>query len=161
MKSALRCIVVIAFLASSQAWPGVQIADPFTGTWILNVEKSTYPPGQCPKSMLIEMEPLQDGVRYFSITTYSNGAVSRAQYTAKYDGKEALVQGSRGLLLPVALKRIDANTVVATYKRGFNVVATSRREVSSDCRTMTINTTSPDKDGKNVTTVGVYDKKSL
>jgi hypothetical protein len=110
--------------------------------------------------MVIEMQPVLDGVRYLSTTIYSNGAISRAQYTAKYDGKEALVQGSTGLLLPVSLKRLDANTVVAAYKRGFNVVATSRREVSRDGRTMTITTTSPDKDGKIVTTVGVYDKKS-
>src|SRR5206468_147714 len=108
--------------------------------WVLNVEKSSYPPGTCPKSMVIEMETIENGVRYVSTTEYANGATSRAQYEAKYDGKEALVQGSRGLLLPVSLKRLHANTVLATYRRGFKVVATSRREVSSDMRTMTITT---------------------
>jgi len=60
--------------------------------------------------------------------------------------------------LPVSLKRIDRNTVEASYLRGRQVVATSRRVVSKDGRTMTITTTSPDKDGKTVTNVGVYER---
>jgi len=161
MKGARRCMAALVLLACSPALFGVQAPDPFTGTWVLNVEKSRYPSGTCPKSMLIEMEPLPDGVRYLSTTVYGIGATLRVQYTAKYDSKEALVQGARGLLLPVSLTRLDANTVVAAYKRGFKVVATSRREVSSNGQTMTITTTSRDKDGKNVTTIGVYDKKPL
>jgi hypothetical protein len=160
MKHLLRQITSLVLLACSAAALGVQAADAFAGTWVLNVEKSSYPPGTCPKSMVIEMETLENGVRYISTTVYANGATSRAQYEAKYDGREALVQGSRGLLLPVSLKRLDANTVLATYKRGFKVVATSRREVSSDVRTMTIHTTSFDQDGKAVTTIAVYDKKT-
>jgi hypothetical protein len=158
MKQALRRMMAIALLACSSA---VQAADPFAGTWILNVKKSSYPPDTCPKSMVIEMETIENGVRYLSTTGYANGATSRAQYEAKYDGKEALVQGFRGLLLPVSLKRLDTNIVLATYRRGFKVAATSRREVASDMRTMTITTTFTDEDGKVVTTIGVYDKKAL
>jgi hypothetical protein len=158
MRIALHCVAFVAFLACSPAFADAQAADPFAGTWVLNIEQSSYPLGACPESMVIEIEAFDNVVRYRSTTVYSNGATSRAQYTAKYDGKEALVQGSRGLLLPVAMKRLDANTVVAAYKRGLKVVATSRREVSSDGRTMTITTSSPDKDGNSVTTIGVYHK---
>ena len=161
MKHAFRCMTGVGLLACISAMFGVQAEDPFAGTWVLDVEKSSYPPSACPKSMVIEMQPFQDGVRYRSLAVHSNGVASRAQYEAKYDGKEVLVQGTNGLLLPVSLKRLDAKTVVATYKRGFRVVATSRREVSSDGRTMTITTTSPDKDGTNVTAIGVYDRKGF
>jgi hypothetical protein len=161
MKGVLGCTFAFALVVCSSALFGVQAADSFTGTWVLNVDKSSYPPGARPKSMVIEMEPIEDGVRYLSTTVYNNGATSRAQYTATYDGKEALVQGSRGLLLPISLKRVDANTVIAAYKRGLKVVATSRRKISNDGRTMTITTVSPDKNGKNVTTIGVYYKKPL
>ena len=162
MKGAVRCMAALALLTCGSALLATPAADPFVGTWILNVEKSTYPPGTYPKSMVIEMETLEGGgVRYRSATVYSNGATSTARYAAKYDGQEVPVQGSRRLLLPVSLKRLDANTVVAAYKRGFRVVATSRREVSRDGRTMTITTTSPNQAGKNVTIVGVYQKKPL
>lgn len=156
MTIALRCLA--AFIACSLGFADAQAPDPFAGRWVLNIEKSTYPQGTCPASMVIQMETVEDGVRYLSTTVYRTGVTSRAEYTAKYDGKEALVRGSRGLLLPVALKRLDANTVVAAYRRGLKVVATSRREVSRDGRTMTVITSSRDTDGNDVTTIGVYDK---
>jgi hypothetical protein len=48
--------------------------------------------------------------------------------------------------------------VVATYKRGGQTIATSRRVVSKDGRKMTITTNSPDISGKNVLSIGVYEK---
>ena len=63
-----------------------------------------------------------------------------------------------GLMAPVSLQRLDERTVVASYKRGMQVVATSRRVVSRNGRVMTITTVSPDKDGRSVTNVGVYEK---
>jgi hypothetical protein len=64
------------------------------------------------------------------------GGTVRSEYTAEYDGKQVIVRGSRGMLLPVSLKRPDSHTVIASYTKELHVVATSRR----------------------VTTVGVYEK---
>ena len=79
--------------------------------------------------MVIAMACAGNGVTYRSETVYADGHSSRSEYTANYDGREAIVMGSGGLLLPVSLKRLDAFTVVATYKRGGQTVATSRRVV--------------------------------
>ncbi|MBZ5504726.1 MAG: hypothetical protein LAO78_04475 [Acidobacteriia bacterium] len=162
MKNLLCSLVFVGLLFSATVHaltdPQVKPADPFTGTWKLSVQKSRYPRGLCPKSMVIVMEPAGDGVHYRSETTYANGNTTSADYTADYKGKEAIVMGYTGLLLPVSLKRLDAHTVVANYKRGSAVVARSRRVVSGDGRVMTITTTSPDKSGKEVTSIGVYDK---
>jgi hypothetical protein len=157
--------LLFAVLFTSLALPAFAatpagVADPFAGTWTLNVQKSRYPGGACPKRMVIVMETAGEGVRYRSETTYAHGYSTRAEYTAAYSGKEALVMGSGGLLLPVSLKRLDAYTVVARYTRGLQVVATSRRVVSRDRRMMTITTTSPDKSGKRVTSIGVYEKSN-
>jgi hypothetical protein len=65
------------------------------------------------------------------------------------------------MLLPVSLQQVDSNTVVATYSRALQVVATSRRVVSRDGRFMTITTTSRDRSGKNITNVGVYKKSGF
>ena len=132
--------------------------DPFAGTWQLNPQKSRYPGATCPKRMVIVMTCAANGVRYRSETTYADGHSSRSEYNASYDGKEAIVMGSGGLLLPVSLKRLDANTVMATYKRGGQSVATSRRVVSRDGRKMTITTNSPDQSGKNILSIGVYER---
>lgn len=132
--------------------------DPFVGTWRLNVRQSRYAPGACPKRMVIEMEAAGDGIRYRSETTHANGNSSRSEYTAEYNGKEAIVTGTNGLMTPVSLKRVERNVVVASYMRALQVLATSRRVVSGGGRVMTITTVSKTREGKVVTNVGVYDR---
>ena len=158
MKSYLYLLMSAALLISTTLLLAAGHTDPFAGTWKLNVEKSTYPRGSCPRQMVIIMETAGDGVNYRSETLHESGSVARAQYTADYSGKEAMVTGNAGVLLPVSLKKIDGNTVMASYKRGFQVIATSRRTVSSGGRVMTVTTTSNDKEGRTVITIGVYDK---
>jgi len=162
MKNLLRLLMVIAVLFPASAVKALNPAgaEPFAGTWVLNVQKSVYPAGTCPKRMVIEMEKEGDGVRYRSSAWYANGAASFSRYTAKYDEHEVLVQGSNGFLLPVSLKRVAAGTVVATYRRGMQPVATSRRELSAAGQVMTITTVVTGKDGGTVTTIGVYERSA-
>ena len=150
--------VLIAAVVPAFAAKPARNHDPFAGTWKLNPQKSRYPHGACPKRMTIVMEAAGEGVRYRSETIYADGNSSRSEYIADYSGRESIVVGSAGLLLPVSLKRVDAYTVVARYMRGLQIVATSRRHVSTDGRLLTITTTSPDNLGKKVTTIGVYGK---
>jgi len=133
--------------------------DPFAGKWELDVLRSKYRSGTCPKSMVIEMEAVGKGIRYRSDTTYANGSRTHSEYAADYDGNQAIVAGAHGLMLPVFLKRIDSHTVIASYTKNLHVVATSRRVVSEDGRLMTITTTSTDESGKRVTTIGIYKKQ--
>jgi len=155
----LALLIVAPNLPATAATPACD-HDPFAGVWQLNPQKSKYPGATCPRRMVIVMACASNGVRYRSETTYADGHASRSEYTASYDGKEAIVMGSGGLLLPVSLKRLDTDTVVASYMRGMQVVATSRRVVSRDGRLMTITTISPDKSGKKTTTIGVYEKSN-
>jgi hypothetical protein len=164
MKNLKSICLIAVGLALSVALVRAQSPEPsdlFLGTWKLNVAQSKYPPGACPRQMTIEMTMVADGIHYVSETTYADGRNSRSEYTAAYGAREVLVKGSVGLLLPVSLKRIDPHTVEATYTRGLQPVATSRRVVSADGRVMTITTTSPAKPGQNVTTVSVYDKSEV
>jgi len=132
--------------------------DPFVGKWKMNVKKSRYVPGTCPKSMVINMEAAGDGVRYYSKTTYANGRFTHSEYTADYNGTQVIVMGDHGMLLPVSLKRLDSNTVIASYTSALQIVARSRRVVSKDGRIMRITTTSTDRSGKIVTSIGVYER---
>jgi hypothetical protein len=133
-------------------------ADPFVGQWTMNVKKSRYASGTCPKSMMINMDAVDRGIRYYSETIYPDGRAGHSRYSANYNGTQVIVMGDHGMLLPVSLKQLDSNTVVASYTSALQVVATSRRVVSKDGRLMTITTTSRDRSGKSVTTIGVYEK---
>jgi hypothetical protein len=155
MKKTIFSLIVVLLLTAVATAAG---ADPFAGRWVLNVQQSRYPPGTCPKSMAIHMEPTEKGIRYRSDTTYGNGATTYSEYIADYDGKQAIVMGAHGMMLPVFLKRIGSNTVVASYTKELQVVATSRRVVSKDGRLMTITTTSKDETGKSITSVAIFDR---
>jgi hypothetical protein len=148
-------LVIIAVLMTASAMAS---ADPFAGKWRMIVAQSRYPTGTCPTSMIIEMRPAGQGIWYRSSSTFKNGAEMRAEYTADYDGKQTIVLSTRGLLLPVSLRRINPRTVEASYTRGMQIVASSRREVSLDGRRMTITTVSKDASGRNVNSVGIYFK---
>ena len=154
MKSIWFASVIIVLVASATA-----STDPFVGKWVLIPAQSKYPTGLRPKSMIIEIEPAGRGIHYHSDTTFSNGSTARSEYTAEYNGKQVLVMGNRGMLLPVFLKRPDSRTVVASYTKGLQVVATSRRVVSRNGQSMTIKTISKDQSGNSVTTIGVYEKQ--
>jgi hypothetical protein len=154
IKTGKFLIVVTLLVASAAA-----STDPFVGKWVLNVQRSKYPAGACPKRMIIEMNTVGRGIHYRSDAIYENGSETRAEYTAEYNGKQAIVMGTHAMLLPVFLKRIDSRTVVASYTKTLQVVARSRRIVSTDGQLMTITTTSKDKSGKNVTTIGLYERQ--
>ncbi len=145
-------IVAMAIMVSGAS----AASDPFLGRWVLDVAASQYPPGSCPTAMVVEMDAADHGIRYRSDTTYANGNTVRSEYTAAYDGIQALVVGTHGMMLPVSLKRPNSRTVIASYTKGLIVVATSRRVVSEDGRLMTITTTSTDGSGTPTTVVGVY-----
>lgn len=151
----LTTILSVALLATN----AIASDDPFVGKWVLDVARSEYPTGSCPKAMVIEMETVGHGVRYKSDAVYANGRTAHSEYTADYDGNQAIVMGGRGMMLPVFLKRLDSNTVVASYTKSLQVVATSRRVISEDRRFMTVTTTSKDSAGKSVTTIGVYQRQ--
>ena len=155
MKKIASLLLLFVLLTTSSA----TTTDPFAGRWKLNVRRSSYPAGTCPKQMTIEMLPKGQAVEYRSDTTYANGKNAQTTYLADYTGKQVIVIGSHGMLLPVSLKRIAPRVVIASYLHGFEVVATSRRVVSNDGRWMTITTKSKDNAGKIVTSVGVYQRE--
>jgi hypothetical protein len=56
-------------------------------------------------------------------------------YDAKFDGKDYPINGDPGQTM-VALKKVNANTIEATYKRNGKVVGVANTMVSSDGKTM-------------------------
>lgn len=146
----------IALLPAS-LWGASATPDPFLGRWVLDVRMSHYVAKTCPRAMTIEMTQASRGVHYQSHTEPLVGEPFDVEYTADYDGKPAIVTGSKGILLPVSLQR-KGDAVTATYRNAFRVAATSERVLSDHDHTMTITTVSYDSAGNAVTNVGVYRK---
>ena len=133
-------------------------ADPFAGTWRLNVAKSTWANGQPPKQQVLKLEETPEGIRYSSETTNTDGSVTTSWYTAKYDNKEVHVVGNV-YWDPVSLSKTDARTVVATYHKRGKVSAVATRTLSKDGQTLTIATEGRDRAGKKFTNICIYDRK--
>lgn len=150
-KLCLLCVLLMPCVVRGED-PG---PDLFLGRWVLDAQASRYPGKTCPKQMIIEMTREERGVHYHSHTVPFSGEPFDVDYTAAYDGRPAMVTGSKGILLPVSLQR-KGLTVVATYRNALQVAATSERTLSADVSTMTITTKSFDSLGTAVTNVGVY-----
>lgn len=153
---ALRLGTLWLVFAVPSAAPAIADGDPFVGTWSLDTAASKYANKEMPRSMLIVMQAVLGGIHYKSKTTYRNLRVATAEYTAEYDGHLAMVVGDAGILAPVTLRRIDRNTVEASYLRGFQKVASSRRVVSPEGSVMKVITLSKREDGSEVRNVGIY-----
>lgn len=152
----LRTLTVCCMvLTPSLVWCAGPATDPFLGRWVLQPGASHYPGNTCPKGMTIEMTREARGIHYHSHTEPRLGEAFDVEYTADYDGKPAMVTGSRGILLPVSLER-RGDAVIATYRSALQVAATSKRVLSADGSAMTITTTSYDAEGTAVSNVGVY-----
>jgi hypothetical protein len=134
-----------------------KVQDPVLGTWILNVAKSKYSPGPAPKSQRRIYEAHPQGVKATIETVYSDGHSATIQYIANYDGVEYPVTGAPDSDA-IALKRVDSRRAESTLMHAGQTMATARRVISEDGKTMTI-TYEGMWDGKPSKNVAVYEKE--
>jgi hypothetical protein len=154
-----RAIASVVCLASLVfAAPVAAQSDPAAGTWKLNPAKSRYSPGPVPKSNVITIAVVDNGLKVSAKGIGGDDKPTTTDYTVTYDGKEKPVTGSPDYD-STSGKRINANTTEQTRKREGKVVQTQKREVSADGRTMTITTRGTDKSGKTINNIAVYEKQ--
>jgi hypothetical protein len=136
----------------------VTAADQHSGTWKMNPAKSKYSPGPAPKSVTLTVDSDENGIKIDSQGIGGDGSPTHIQYDAKFDGKDYPATG-----LPygdtVSVKRIGADTIQATIKKGDQVVMTVTSKVSTDGKTRTSTFNGKDAQGRDVNNVVVYDKQ--
>ncbi|MGH9392166.1 MAG: hypothetical protein ACRD1Z_21380 [Vicinamibacteria bacterium] len=128
------------------------------GTWILNLEKSSYDPGPGPKSQTRNYETVPEGIEATIVTVDAKGQSVTARYTAKYDSLEYPLTGS-ATVDAIALKRINAYTAEATLTHARKLIGTARRVISEDDKTMTLTFRGTDENRRAMVNVSVYEKK--
>lgn len=150
---ALGLIVVLAGTTLAQS------SNSISGTWKLNLAKSTYAAGTAPKSAAFTVEVAGAGFKVTVDVATADGTVQHWGFTGNYDGKDYPVTGNSPYGDVVAPTRIDANTTRYIYKKGGTVTVTQTHAVSSDGKTDTITGTSTNAQGQTVNTMRVYDKQ--
>jgi len=133
-------------------------ADQHSGTWKMNPAKSKYSPGPAAKSITLTVEADENGVKSSSEGIGGDGNPVHVQYDAKFDGKDYPITGAPNADT-ISVKRIDANTIQSTAKKGGEVTMTVTSKVSKDGKTRTSTFKGKDAQGHDVNNVVVYDKQ--
>src|ERR1051325_11717955 len=87
----IAAATLILFTPASRA--GAQ-ANPFLGTWELNVAKSKHTPGPAPKQQTTMYEAAGDGIKVTTSGTDAAGNPISTSFTANFDGKDYPVAGN-------------------------------------------------------------------
>jgi hypothetical protein len=156
----MRTLLTKAIVALAITTVAALAADNTIGTWKLDVAKSKYTPAPMPvKSLTITREASDGGVKVTTTGERTNGPIN-ATYTAKYDGTEVKVTGSNLTYDMIAIKQVNANTLTDERKKtGGSYKVTGRTVVSNGGKTMTTTTKGTNADGKEFTSVLVFDKQ--
>jgi hypothetical protein len=144
--------LVGAFAASALA------ADPFIGTWKLNLAKSRFKPGPALRSETIKSEAQDNGQKTTFDGIDANGKAYHVQGAPKYDGKDYPITGDPDADT-VALRKIDRNTCEWVTKKAGKEAARGRSIVSRDGKTMTDAQIGKDGKGREYTNILVYDRQ--
>ena len=152
-----------AYLAFAETWrkapvpaPGTAQADPFTGTWVLNVAKSKMQPATASKSEIIYYRITGEEEDFLSDAVTAEGYPESIKYTARYDDVKAYpfsITVNGKVTNPGAstmVKKIDLWTRERYNVRDGKPVIASRRVVSKDGKTMTITILRVDTQGNEV-----------
>jgi len=133
-------------------------ADQHSGTWKMNPDKSKYSPGPAPKNTTVKIEADDKGVKINAEGTNADGSALHVQYDAKFDGKDYPVTGVPYADM-VSVKRVGADTIESTMKKGGQVTMTVTSKVSKDGKTRTSTFKGKDAEGHDVLNVVVSDKQ--
>ena len=153
---------VIAVLVFSQM---TFAADMLSGTWKLNLAKSTFSPvNLAPKSGTTTLAAAQGGVNTVTNGVDSKGRKTHSEYTAKFDGQDTPWKGTiDGSLSPdqdaVAWKKIDDYTYELTNKLKGQVLTTQRTVISKDGKSRTNTITGKNAQGVTVNNTQLYEKQ--
>jgi hypothetical protein len=129
-KTLLTAIALCSLLAAAAP-------DPVIGVWRLNLTRSRFNPGPAPRSQTRTYIENAKGIQVTIHSVDLKGRSSTIEFPEKYDGKDYAVQGS-DVADALAMVRINDYMAEATMKHGGMVVATARRLITDEGKTLVI-----------------------
>jgi hypothetical protein len=130
--------------------------DAFMGTWKLNEAKSKIGAGM-PKNDTVVYAQSGDEVT-ITVDGMDGDKKVHHVWTGKFDGKDYAAKGS-DMQDTRAYTKVDANTLTYKVKKAGKDVGNGKVVISADGKSRTVTETNTGKDGKEVMTTAVYDKK--
>ena len=157
-----RSITVIGFVALCviAASAHGQPADPWVGTWTVDLAKSTFNPG--PKPTVPGMVTIERSGSSMKTTIKApdpQGNVTQTETVWMFDGKDYPVKGGPAPNMTAAYKRVDDRTFEVTGKVDGKPTMTTRVAISADGKTMTATQTGQNAQGESVKNVIVATKQ--
>jgi hypothetical protein len=133
-------------------------ADPFVGTWKLDLARSKYL-GAGPKSSTTIIEAVGQGLRATVERIDAHGNAVKVNYGVFFlDGKSYPILGVPAYDA-ASFKLVNDRTIEITRTKGGKVVQTAIRVVSVDGKTSTLSTTGVDANGRQINDVAVENKQ--
>lgn len=111
-------------------------ADPFLGTWKLNVAKSKFLSEESMQELTIIWAANGDKLRVSGVGASTEGRPLRYSYDPIYDGKDYPPAGAWNWDA-VSNNQIDESTREDRYKKNGKVIRVERRTVSADGKILT------------------------
>lgn len=154
MKRLKLAVVAMALVSGSAVLAFGQSADPWVGTWKVNLAKSTFNPGPVPATArTVKLEAEQGGLK----ATFRRENAKGQPIPHKLDGTEYPLEGRPNSTH--SFKRVGSRGWERSVKVDGKVVFTARWVVSSDGNTMTVTQKGKNNQDKTVSNVIVYDKQ--
>ena len=158
-------MAIVATVVLQQTSASAQASQPLTGTWKLNVAKSTFnPPDLAAKNLLVTYRVEGDTITASLDGVDYTGRAVRSEYTATLDGKEHPTKGtSDGKPTPsqdaISWKRIDDRTYEVLNKVKGQVLTTRRIVIAADGKSRTTTITGHDAQGRTVNHVMFFERQ--
>ena len=111
--------------------------DPILGTWKLNPARSKFNPGPAPRSQTRTYAETPTGIQVTIKSVGRDGRSSTIEFPDRYDGKDYPIKGSE-IADALALVRINDYQAEATMKHAGKVVATAKRLITDEGKTLII-----------------------
>ncbi len=156
--------LTLAALATVSLGLAAQTVSPLTGTWMINVGKSTYSPANlAPKSSTSKVDITGDTINVVVDGVDSMGLKVHSEYSVKMDGKDypwtGTVDGKPSVNQDtVAWTKIDDYTFESTNKLKGETLTKQRVVIAKDGKTRTNTVTGKNSMGQTVKHTVVYEK---
>ena len=153
MRKALLLFAVLCLAGSLWA------ADPFIGTWKLNVAKSkASDPSMMHKSETIKIVAQENGAIFTFDGVDAKGKAFQGVWSGKYDGNYYRFTGNPDADMKAA-KKISNTTLVFVYSKDGNEVANWTFTISEDGKTITATGKGKNAKGEDYRKDLIFDKR--
>ena len=160
LKKTLVGVAAMVALSAAGSTLGAQSADPWVGTWKVNLAKSTFSPGPKPTvAATIKVESAAGGIKVTTDGVNPQGQPAHTETMGQFDGKDNPVKGAPQPNTTQAYKRVDGRTLEVAAKVDGKPTTMTRIVISADGKTRTATVTGKNAQGQAVNTVVVSDRQ--